>query len=182
MMRIVAGRLKGRPLQSPTWEGLRPTSDRVRETLFNIVRDRVADARVVDACAGTGALGIEAWSRGARHVVFVEQDRRAVTLIERNLAACGVGDGYTMVPVSIEGTRDLVPAGSADLVLLDPPYAGHDAASMVRTAAGWLAPGGLLVLEHAARAVPPDAPDGVPLVRRHRVGDTALAFYERAGE
>lgn len=180
-MRIVAGRLKGRTLLSPTWEGLRPTSDWLRESLFNILRDRVDGAQVVDACAGTGALGLEAWSRGARHVVFVEQDRRAVTLIERNLALCGVRDGYTIVPVSMEGAGELVAAGTAELVLLDPPYTVRDAGALVRVAAGWLAPGGLLVLEHGARTAPPAAPDGFALVRQHRAGDSALAFYGHAG-
>ena len=88
-MRIVAGTLKGRRLDAPTWTGLRPTSDRLRETLFNILAPRIAGARVLDAYAGTGALGIEAISRGASHVTFVEQERRAQALIAANLARCG---------------------------------------------------------------------------------------------
>src|SRR3954469_17824416 len=85
-MRIVAGAFKGRTLTSPTWEGLRPTSDRLRETLFAIVGPSIAGARVLDGYAGTGAIGIEALSRGAAHVTFVERDARAVMLIEHNLA------------------------------------------------------------------------------------------------
>src|SRR6516164_4004443 len=85
MMRIVAGEFKGRRLKSPTWDGLRPTSDRLRETLFNILGGAVAGARVLDGYAGTGAIGIEALSRGAAEVTFVEQDRRAIRLIEANL-------------------------------------------------------------------------------------------------
>src|SRR5690349_15828543 len=88
-MRIVAGEFKGRHLKSPTWEGLRPTSDRLRETLFNILGDAVYGARVLDGYAGTGAIGIEALSRGAARVTFVEQDRRAIALIEANLALLG---------------------------------------------------------------------------------------------
>ena len=76
-MRVIAGALKGRRLKSPTWDGLRPTSDRLRETLFNVIAPRVAGARVLDGYAGTGAVGIEALSRGARQVTFVERDRRA---------------------------------------------------------------------------------------------------------
>src|SRR5262245_14425491 len=85
-MRIVAGELRGRPLKSPTWAGLRPTSDRLRETLFNILGASVRGARVLDGYAGTGAIGIEALSRGAARVTFVERDPRAVKLIEANLA------------------------------------------------------------------------------------------------
>src|SRR5688572_32805460 len=95
-MRIIAGRLKGRRLKAPAWEGLRPTSDKLRETLFNILAPRVAGARVLDGYAGTGAVGIEALSRGAAHVTFVEQDRRAVRLIGENLASCRVEQGYTI--------------------------------------------------------------------------------------
>src|SRR5213080_4687982 len=85
-MRIVAGDFKGRRLKSPTWEGLRPTSDRLRETLFGIIGPSIVGARVLDGYAGTGAIGIEALSRGAAHVTFVERDARAVRLIEHNLA------------------------------------------------------------------------------------------------
>src|SRR5262245_25589599 len=88
-MRIVAGAWRGRTLKAPTWDGLRPTSDRLRETLFNSIGPGISDARVLDGYAGTGAIGIEALSRGAAHVTFVERDPRAVALIETNLAALG---------------------------------------------------------------------------------------------
>src|SRR5438477_4535718 len=96
-MRVIAGSLKGRRLKPPTWEGLRPTSDKLRETLFNVIGPRVAGARVLDGYAGTGAIGIEAISRGAAHVTFVEADRRAQILIADNLRACGIETGYTML-------------------------------------------------------------------------------------
>src|SRR5258705_8115826 len=89
-MRVIAGSLRGRRLKTPTWDGLRPTSDKLRETLFNILAPQVADARVLDAFAGTGALGIEAISRGARDVTFIEQDDRALALIKENLTHCGI--------------------------------------------------------------------------------------------
>ena len=95
-MRVIAGQFKGRRLKAPSWEGLRPTSDKLRETLFNIVAPRIEGARVLDGFAGTGALGLEALSRGASHVTFVETDRRAAALIAENLAVCGVRDGYTI--------------------------------------------------------------------------------------
>src|SRR5829696_8641679 len=100
-MRVIAGRFKGRQLKAPTWDGLRPTSDKLRETVFNILAPRIEGARVLDGYAGTGAVGIEALSRGAVHVTFVEKDRRAVALIEANLESCGVKADYT-----VEG-RDL---------------------------------------------------------------------------
>src|SRR5678816_4374966 len=96
-MRVIAGTLKGRRLKAPSWEGLRPTSDKLRETLFNVLGARVVGARVLDGYAGTGAIGIEAISRGASHVTFVESDRRAQALIAANLSACGIETGYTMV-------------------------------------------------------------------------------------
>ena len=121
-VRVIAGQFKGRRLKTPSWEGLRPTSDKLRETLFNILAPRVAGARVLDGYAGTGAVGIEALSRGAAHVSFVEQNRRATALIEQNLAVCGVGQGYTIhcgdvvselrrLPADARLRRD--PAGSA---------------------------------------------------------------------
>src|SRR5207248_9150143 len=100
-MRIIAGSLKGRRLNAPTWAGLRPTSDKLRETLFNILAPRVAGARVLDGYAGTGAIGIEAMSRGAASVTFVETDRRAQRLIEENLARCGTANGCVIIRASV---------------------------------------------------------------------------------
>src|SRR4030095_4356237 len=120
-MRVIAGRYKGRRVKAPTWEGLRPTSDKLRETLFNILASRIEGARVLDGFAGTGAVGIEALSRGAAHVTFVEQDRRAVSLIQVNLAGCGIEADYN---VSQGDVGAALRHGSAlfDLILLDPPY------------------------------------------------------------
>src|SRR5262249_19915687 len=95
-MRVIAGTLKGRRLKTPTWEGLRPTSDKLRETLFNVLGSRIAGARVLDGYAGTGAVGIEALSRGAAHVTFIDSDRRAAALIDANVTGCGLKSGYTI--------------------------------------------------------------------------------------
>src|ERR1700741_1911631 len=95
-MRIIAGRYKGRRLKPPAWDGLRPTSDKLRETLFNILAPRIEGARVLDGFAGTSALGIEALSRGAREAGFLDSDRRAQALIADNLAQCGIDSGYTV--------------------------------------------------------------------------------------
>src|SRR5829696_1542339 len=158
-MRIVAGAYRGRQLKSPTWDGLRPTSDRLRETLFNILGPSVRGARVLDGYAGTGAIGIEAISRGAAAVTFVEQDPRAVTLITANLAL--LGGGGAAKPVIIRaGLADAITrlGGQVfDLIILDPPYA-HDAAAAALDAAGSLAAAETrVVVEHAARHAPPDA-------------------------
>jgi len=189
-MRIIAGTLKGRRLDAPTWPGLRPTSDKLRETLFNVLQGRLPEARVLDVYAGTGAVGIEALSRGAAHVTFVEADARARGLIAENLARCGLlmtsmrgpgprgvgqGDGYTIERGSAEDVLSrLEPV--YDVVFLDPPYDEPDLAGAVSLAAGLLAAGGICVLEHAARRRAPDAA-GKPPVRRLVSGDSALAFY-----
>src|SRR5580765_2582154 len=120
-MRIVAGKYRGRQLKSPTWDGLRPTSDRLRETLFNILGPSVRGARVLDGYAGTGAIGIEALSRGAAQVTFVEKDPRAVKLIEANLALLGASGAIIRAGLAEAVTRL---AGQVfDLIILDPPYA-----------------------------------------------------------
>jgi 16S rRNA (guanine(966)-N(2))-methyltransferase RsmD len=180
-VRVIGGRLKGRRLDGPRWAGLRPTSDSLRETLFNILGQHVAGARVLDGCAGTGAIGIEALSRGASHVTFVDNDRRATALIGRNLARCGVTDGYTIVTARLDGGADggTGPmSGPFDVVLLDPPY-GEDKASaaLLDILGERLAPGGVLVLEHAARVRPPDRAGRLTLARQVKAGDSALAFY-----
>ena len=96
-MRVIAGSLKGRRLEAPAWEGLRPTSDKLRETLFNVLAPRIAGASFLDGYAGSGAVGIEALSRGAAFVTFVERDPRAVSLIETNLKRCAVSDRYAII-------------------------------------------------------------------------------------
>lgn len=176
-MRIIAGKLKGRRLRTPEWEGLRPTSDRLRETLFNILAGRVAGALVLDAYAGTGAVGVEALSRGASGVVFVERDRRAASLIAENLRHCGVSEGYDIIRADIGRVNR--PAGSPpfDVIVLDPPYAEPDLLACVTCVAPWLAAGGVLVLEHARRRISPPGAGHLILTRVVHSGDSALSFY-----
>lgn len=180
LMRIVAGEFKGRRLKSPTWVGLRPTSDRLRETLFNILGDTVDGARVLDGYAGTGALGIEALSRGAAEVTFVERDRRAITLIESNLALIDGGVGRGFQPrrhVTIRTGFAALAGASFDVIVLDPPYAPGAAEEALDLAAGSLAPGGQLVVEHAARHAAPAGSGPLRLLRTVKAGDSALSFY-----
>jgi 16S rRNA (guanine(966)-N(2))-methyltransferase RsmD len=179
-MRIIAGSLKGRRLKAPTWDGLRPTSDKLRETLFNVLAPRMGEARVLDGYAGTGALGIEALSRGAREVTFVESDRRAQALIAANLAGSGVTDGYVIIRASLPrafGTMGADPAFVPfDIILLDPPY-DRLPADALQDADAVLAPDGVLVLEHARRAETPPQAGRLHRTRELTAGDSALAFY-----
>lgn len=176
-MRVIAGRFKGRVLQAPSWDGLRPSSDRLRETLFNILAPDVEGVRFLDVCAGTGAIGLEALSRGAAWVTFVEHDRRAVALIEANLRKCGVIDGYTI------DRRDALARGSDALsppfgiVFLDPPYAQRTLEPWLAAARDVVAPDGRVVLEHATRMPAPEACAGLRRTRQVRQGDSTLSFY-----
>jgi 16S rRNA (guanine(966)-N(2))-methyltransferase RsmD len=156
-MRIISGSLKGRRLKTPAWEGLRPTSDRLRETLFNILAPRIGGARFLDGYAGTGAVGIEAISRGAARVTFVESDRRAQALLADNLARCGVADGYAIIRASVERACKSFSAREFDIVFLDPPYAEAEdrIASALECTAAAVADDGVVILEHASRRPAP---------------------------
>ena len=179
-MRVIAGALKGRRLRTPNWEGLRPTSDKLRETLFNIVAARVAGARVLDGYAGTGAVGIEALSRGAAQVTFVERDRRGVQLIEANLAECGVRADYTIEAGDLVTVLRRYPEAAFDFVWLDPPYDVTALSEALEAAARVLGPDGLLVLERATRREP-DVPAMLTRTRDVKSGDSTLTFFRRAG-
>jgi 16S rRNA (guanine(966)-N(2))-methyltransferase RsmD len=177
-MRVIAGQFKGRRLRAPSGERIRPTSDKLRETLFNVLAPRIAGARVLDGYAGTGAVGIEALSRGAAHVTFVERDRRAIALIEANLALCGVERGYTIECDDVASVLRRT-SGNAefDLILLDPPY-DADANAVVQAldaAAARLASTGLVVLERATRRhVSP--PPSLARIRDVVSGDSTLTL------
>jgi 16S rRNA (guanine966-N2)-methyltransferase len=173
-MRVIAGTHKGRRLKTPDWEGLRPTSDKLRETLFNILAPRIAGAKVLDAYAGTGALGIEALSRGAAAVTFIENDRRAQALIEANLAQCRIDTGYNLVRGDV--ALQVSAFEPFDIVLLDPPYTmpGLTALMKIDTV---VAPGGLVVFEHARRAATPEQAGRLLRVRQVTSGDSMLSFY-----
>ena len=181
-MRVIAGRYKGRKLKPPAWEGLRPTSDKLRETLFNILAPRLEGARVCDGYAGTGAVGIEALSRGAAHVVFVDSDRRATAAIAGTAEAWGVGAVYTIhVGDAVEWLRRLADGPRFDLILLDPPYSLPQLREALDAAAGCLSDEGLLVLERATRREPDDV-ESLERVRDLRAGDSTLTFYRRSSD
>jgi 16S rRNA (guanine(966)-N(2))-methyltransferase RsmD len=177
-MRVIAGAFKGRRLEAPKWDGLRPTSDKLRETLFNVLAPRVAGARVLDGFAGTGAVGIEALSRGAAHVTFVEQDARAVALINRNLAACGVADRYAIIRARFADAATRVSGQHFDLLFLDPPYGPDTMTTALEAAGALLHADGVLVIEHAKRDPAPDSSGPLARTRTIVSGDSALSFYK----
>ena len=179
-MRIVAGDFKGRRLQTPNWPGLRPTSDKLRETLFNILGQRLDDQRVLDVFAGTGAVGLEGLSRGATLAVFIEHDRRAATLIEANATLCGARNRCAIIrDTAAQALLKAIDGEPFDVIVLDPPYDFEPLPVILTAAATHLAPAGRLVLEHARRRALPEAA-GVRPVRTVLSGDSALTFFEAA--
>ena len=180
-MRVVAGRLKGRSLASPSSRDIRPTADRLRESVFNILMhaydDPIQDARVLDLFAGTGALGIEAVSRGAKFALFVDNGAEARALLRNNVEALGLG-GVTRI-----FRRDATHLGPAhpvepfSLVFLDPPYGkglGEKALAPLQEG-GWLAPGALLIVEEA-KAAAFVTPEGFEELERRAYDDTEFVF------
>jgi 16S rRNA (guanine966-N2)-methyltransferase len=188
-MRVIAGSAKGRRLSAPSWDGLRPTSDRLRETLFNILAPRIEGARVLDGYAGTGAVGIEALSRGASHVTFVEKDPRALKLIGLNLEHTGMksgGNACTIVRGGFVETAEAYDGPPFDLVLLDPPYDDRALEAAVGAAGRIVSDDGLVVLEHATRVAAPcperrpeAGVEGLLHLRSVKAGDSTLSFYEK---
>ena len=176
-MRIVAGEYRGRRLKTPDWNGLRPTSDKLRETLFNILAPRIAGARMLDACAGTGAVGLEALSRGAAHVRFLERDRRAVALIEENARVCRAEGRYTIEHGDVAGWL-LRAAETFDVIFIDPPYDEPPDERVLESAGRRLNAGGLLIVERASRREPV-VPASLVRVRDVKSGDSALTFFTR---
>jgi len=184
-VRIIAGRLKGRRLDGPTWDGLRPTSDSLRETLFNVLGPTLDGASVLDGFAGTGALGLEALSRGAAHVTFVDRDPRAIALITRHVERCLVADACAIIRGDFAispGARRMngIEEGSFDLVLLDPPYEHADLDAVLATAASCVKPDGRVVLEHSRRQTTAESAPGLRRTRVLTTGDSALSFYAAA--
>jgi 16S rRNA (guanine966-N2)-methyltransferase len=180
-MRVVGGRLKGRSLASPSSRDVRPTADRLRESLFNILvhayDDPIAGARVLDLFAGTGALGIEAISRGAKFALFVDNGAEARALMRNNVEALGLG-GVTKV-YRRDATRlgPVHPVEPFSLVFLDPPYGRElaDEALVSLRDGGWLTPGALLVVEEA-KAAAFKVPESFEELERRAYDDTEFIF------
>jgi len=185
-MRVIAGKYRSRQLKSLKGMALRPTSDRLRETLFNVLGERVVGARFVDAFAGTGAVGIEALSRGAQEVVFIEKHAPAATLIRKNLESLEVRGGAQVLPVdTLHGLEILAKENSGggkapEIVFLDPPYANAEDYDRVLAFLGFgalLGAGSLVIAEHRRKFELPETVGNLQRVRVLRQGDATLSFY-----
>lgn len=188
-MRVIAGKYRGRNLKSPPSLEVRPTSDRLRETLFNVIAPRIDDVRFLDLCAGSGAVGIEALSRGAAHVTFVDRSRKMCALVEANLDLCRVPEDETEV-VQAEASdflsRSIATAGKPwDVVFFDPPYA-NDYMKVLNTLGSHvtklLSDSAILIVEHHHKK---ELPGDVGHLHRSRIlkqGDSALSFYATSPE
>jgi 16S rRNA (guanine966-N2)-methyltransferase len=186
-MRIVGGRLRGRVLAAPSSRAIRPTSERLRESIFDILEHRYAGhvegARALDLFAGSGALAIEALSRGARFALFVDNGAEARALLRANVEALGLG-GVTRIWRADATRLGSAPAGGPfRLAFLDPPYGQNLAAPALASlvAGGWLEPDALCVVEEAAKAEIA-APVGLAVTDERTYGDTRIVIFERAGE
>ncbi|AEF93942.1 methyltransferase [Desulfotomaculum nigrificans CO-1-SRB] len=180
-MRIIAGSARGRTLKSPKGMSTRPTTDRVREALFNILAHQVPDSKFLDLFSGTGAVAIEALSRGAARAVLVEKDRSAATIILNNLKLCGFSEKAQVLVLDVQ--RAIQTLGKKkevfDLIFIDPPYKhGHEVPTMEGIERqGLLSPHGTLVVESNKSDLPPDLVGRLAAYRREKYGDTALTFY-----
>ncbi len=183
-MRVIAGKYRGRNLKSPPSLRVRPTSDRLRETLFNVIAPRIEGARFLDLCAGSGAVGIEAISRGATHATFVDRSRRMSALIASNLELCRIPAAETLVITqeASEFLRSSAKRGHEtwDIIFFDPPYADdyQDILGLFALETGSpLAENGLLVVEHHHKKALPDELGNIKRQRILKQGDSALSFY-----
>ena len=190
-MRVIAGTYRSRILKSLKGLTLRPTSDRLRETLFNVLGSGVSGSRFIDLFAGTGAIGIEALSRGAAEVVFIENHPPAANLIRRNLAALEIRSGFTVLSADTLRGLELLQSRQKrekpayDYVFLDPPYAAAKEYERVLEflgSADLLASSGIVIAEHSRKFNLPEKAGTLRRVRMLRQGDAVLSFYRRGGE
>jgi len=192
-MRVIAGKYRGRNLKSPPSLEVRPTSDRLRETLFNVIAPRIKGTRFLDLCAGSGAVGIEALSRGATHVTFVDRSRRMCLLVKSNLDLCRIEanenevvlakahDYLRRVTAKSSGAADSKNELQWDIVFFDPPYAsdyfptldllGSHSSSLLTEA-------GLVIVEHRHKNELQDEVGRIIRSRTLKQGDSALSFYQ----
>jgi len=180
LMRIISGTSKGRRLATPKSHDLRPTSDRVKESIFNILGDEVEGKVVLDLFAGTGNLGIEALSRGANKALFVEKGRQAIRLIQRNLSQCGMKGRSEILPKDVNRAIGILNqrGQSFDLILMDPPYEkGLIQKTLMKLRSHRIYHGdSILVIEHDRREPIPETVEGWNLIRQRGIGDTVISF------
>ena len=187
-MRIIAGTFRSRPLQTPAGFATRPTSDRLRETVFNVLAPRIEGARFLDLYAGSGAVGMEALSRGAEHVVFVEGAPAALKVLRANLERLGLKSGFSIQASAVREVLRRAASGTQgfDVVFLDPPYDAEaeyltTLGALGSAASGMLAAGAVVIAEHRRKARLEDAYGALRRTRLLEQGDAALSFYS-AGE
>lgn len=183
-MRIIAGEYRGRILKSPGGNKTRPTSDRLRETLFNILNPRIdEETRFLDLCAGTGAIGIEAISRGAFFSTFIDKSRRACALIEENLDLLKIPLEQTeIICTSAENFAARKHETGWDFIFYDPPYKNEYAIVLYEignSESGILNDGGILIVEHHFKNILPDEVGNIRRWRQVKQGETRLSFYEK---
>lgn len=181
-MRIIAGSLRSRTLQAPPGLATRPTSDRLRETLFNVLAPRISGASFLDLYAGSGAVGIEALSRAAAHVTFIERATPALKVLRANLDRLGLTQNFTILSASVKAFLARPTPQPADIVFLDPPYdAAQEYAATLTTlgakSTSLLAPGALVIAEHRRKEKLADSYANLVRTRLLEQGDAALSFY-----
>jgi 16S rRNA (guanine966-N2)-methyltransferase len=191
-LRIIAGTVRGRKLFTPgrgaAVSAIRPTADRVREAVFNILGDRVAAAATLDLFAGTGALGLEALSRGCGRAMFVDTSPDAIRLIKKNLEVCGFSDRATVIRRDLLQNPSfllkIMPAAGFDLIFIDPPYRRTISAKILKYLGGspLLSEAGIVVVEEAADVALPANIAGLQGFDRRLYGDTAIFFYRHNQE
>jgi 16S rRNA (guanine966-N2)-methyltransferase len=183
-MRIIAGKLRSRQLTAPSGLATRPTSDRLRETLFNVLAPRIEGAAFLDLYAGSGAVGIESLSRGASRVVFVERAASALKILRANLSRLGLADGYKIHSGTVSSFLRGPRSGAAEfnIVFLDPPYDAADEYEAILgllggEAAAFLAPSAVVIAEHRRNSKLNDRYGSLSRTRLRQQGDAALSFY-----
>lgn len=182
-MRVIAGSYKGRRLQPPSGLEVRPTSDRVRESLFSILSPSIEGARLLDLYAGTGAVGLEALSRGAKCVVFVEQKRSSLHTLRENLKRCQNPPEAIVIPSNVRHVfrhSEFLKWAPYNIVFADPPYHIGEASEILSmvTSRLPLTEEGMLIFEHRSHANLPREVNGFQQVRQARFGDTTLSFFQ----
>lgn len=179
-MRIITGTSKGRRLATPKNHAIRPTSDRVKESIFNILGKEVEGKVVLDLFAGTGNLGIEALSRGAKKAFFVEKGRQALRLIQRNLSQCGMSERSEILSTDVSRAIGILNqrGQSFDLILMDPPYEkGLIQKTLIKLHSNRIyQEDSILLVEHDRREPVPQRVDGWTLIRQQGIGDTLISF------
>ena len=176
-LRIISGKFGGRTIQAPDGELTHPMGDRVRGSLFSIISDEIKDAEVLDVFAGTGSLGLEALSRGAKQATFIERNRVANKILAENIQSLGVGEQARAIQIGASTWIEKNQGQYFDIIFADPPYNDLQL-STVSKLSGMLKPNGLMVLSYPGRGELPTV-NGIVVVDNRRYGTAALAFYRK---